>query len=126
MTKELAAEIQKKHGRIGRPFEKGKSGNPGGRPKNNPLVKELLKANSVDAAQKLIELLYSENDKIVFMAAQEILNRTEGKPNQSLNMEVSGELDVYNVRTQIRALLLEGLNGEIGTEDSGTEDEDRE
>lgn len=117
MTKEDAVEVQRKYGKIGKPFEKGKSGNPSGRPKGNPLVKELLKANSLEAAQKLIELLDSENDKIAFMAAQEILNRTEGKPNQSLNMEVTGELDVYNIRTQIRAVLLEGLNAGHGAED---------
>lgn len=102
--------------KLGR-FKPGFSGNPKGKTRTDPLVKELLKANSLEAAQKLVELLDSENDKIAFMAAQEILNRTEGKPNQSLNMEVSGELDVYNVRTQIRAVLLEGLNAGHGAED---------
>ena len=102
--------------KLGR-FKPGFSGNPKGKTRTDPLVKELLKANSLEAAQKLVELLDSENDKIAFMAAQEILNRTEGKPNQSLNMEVTGELDVYNVRTQIRAVLLEGLNAGHGAED---------
>ena len=88
-------------------FIKGHSGNPTGRAKENIHVRELLKENSVDAAQKIIDLLKSKNEKIAFMAAQEILNRTEGKPLQTQQIEVGGNLDV---RSQIRAILLEREN----------------
>ncbi len=110
MNHDRAIEVQMRDGQLGKPFTKGVSGNPSGRPKGNPEVKEILKVNSVEAARTLVELLNSEKEQIRFMAAQEILNRTEGKPMQAVNMEVNGELDLYNVRTQVRAVLLEELN----------------
>lgn len=107
MDKGTAELVKIRDGKLGKPFTKGISGNPTGRPKGNPAVKELLKAHSVEAAERLVMLLKSENDKIVFQAAQEILNRTEGKPMQAVSMEVSGEMDI---RSQVRAVLLERLN----------------
>ena len=115
MNKEAAERVQKRDGKLGRPFEKGVSGNPSGRPKENPKVRELLKQHSVEAAETLVGLLKSEIEKIRLMAAQEILNRTEGKPMQAVNMEVSGGLDV---RQQVREVLLEALNGEGRAEES--------
>ena len=88
----------------GRQFPKGVSGNPGGRPKGNPEVKEILKAASPEAARQLVEYIYHENPKIAMWAITEVLDRTEGKPIQAVNMEVSGNLDV---RAQIRELLKE-------------------
>ena len=107
MNHDKAIEVQIRDGKLGKPFTKGVSGNPSGRPKGNPAVRELLRANSVEAAKVLISLLNSEKEQTRLMAAQEILNRTEGKPMQAVNMEVSGEMDM---RSQIRAILLERLN----------------
>ena len=103
--------------KLGR-FKPGVSGNPKGKPKTDPLVREILRANSPEAALKLVELLSSEKEQIRFMAAQEILNRTEGKPMQAVNMEVNGNMDV---RSQIRAVLLERLKDEIRDDEQGTE-----
>ena len=106
--------------KLGR-FKPGVSGNPKGKPKSDPLVREILRANSPEAALKLVELLSSDKEEIRFMAAQEILNRTEGKPMQAVNMEVSGNMDV---RSQIRAVLLERLNEEIRNDEQRIEDAD--
>ncbi|GHT03028.1 hypothetical protein AGMMS50276_33100 [Synergistales bacterium] len=62
-----------------KPWAKGQSGNPSGRPKQNPEVVETLKAHSVEAAETLIELLTSKDENIRLKAAQVILDRTEGK-----------------------------------------------
>ena len=75
----------------GRPFVKGQSGNPNGRPKENPEVKEILKAHSVEAALKLVELMNSEVDKVALKACCEILDRTMGKPEASGKLELSGK-----------------------------------
>ena len=93
----------------GRPFPKGVSGNPGGRPKSNPEVKEIMNAASPKAARTLVELLDSDKEMMRYYAAQEILNRTEGKPVQAQEINVSGHLDV---RGQVRALLQERLKNE--------------
>ena len=114
MNKESAAKVLERDGKLGRPFEKGVSGNPTGRPKGNPKVKELLKENSEEAAKVLVGLLYSEKEQLRLQAAQEILNRTEGKPMQAVNMEVSGSMDIG---TQIRRILLGETNDGRGTED---------
>ena len=93
-------------------FVKGQSGNPSGRVKDTEemkAVKEIMNAGSPKAAQTLVELLDSDKEMMRFYAAQEILNRTLGKPVQSQEINVSGNLDV---RGQVRALLQERINHE--------------
>jgi len=102
-------------------FSKGQSGNPGGRPKENLEAKEILKAATPDAARVLVELLSSKNEKIRIQSAQVILDRTQGKPRESVLMDVNGNLDV---RAQVRSVLMERLlNAETGNEngDSNTD-----
>lgn len=99
-------EVKKKRKPGGRPFPKGVSGNPGGRPKTDPEVKAILKAAAPDAARRLVEMMYSDNPKIAMWAITDILDRTQGKAiqEQTINMDVTGSLDVG---TQVRSILLE-------------------
>ena len=99
-------EVKKKRKPSGRPFPKGVSGNPGGRPKTDPEVKAILKAAAPDAARRLVEMMYSDNPKIAMWAITDILDRTQGKAiqEQTINMDVTGSLDVG---TQVRSILLE-------------------
>lgn len=60
----------------------GQSGNRGGLPKVPPEVKEALRAATLPAAQRLAQLVQSDDEKIALLAIKEVLDRTIGKPRE--------------------------------------------
>ena len=98
-------------------FIKGQSGNPSGRPKQDPEVIEIIRAACPNAARRLVEFVNHDNPKIAMWAITELLDRGYGKPIQAqdISMDVSGGLDV---RAQIRSILLERLNSSANEEQS--------
>ena len=66
------------------PFTKGKSGNPGGRPKEDAEVKALAREKGPDAIAKLVEHMEGEDDRLAQAAAIALLDRGFGKPAQEL------------------------------------------
>lgn len=70
----------------GKPFQPGQSGNPSGRPKVTATIKSMAREAAPMAFQKVIDLLQSEDERVAFVAAQEILNRAYGKPTQYLDV----------------------------------------
>ena len=80
-------------------FQKGQSGNPGGRPKEDAEVKALARAAGPEAIDKLMELMRGDDRRTALAAAQALLDRGFGKPSQAV--EVSGDADaplVYAVQ----------------------------
>jgi hypothetical protein len=76
----------------GRPFAKGKSGNPGGRPKKTPELREvedLCRQASPDAVARLVEWMQSEDPATSVKACLGILAQGFGTPKQ--RVEVSGK-----------------------------------
>ena len=65
------------------PWKKGQSGNPGGRPKLSPELRQLLLDKSGRAIERLVELMESQDERIAFMASKEILDRTYGRPKDA-------------------------------------------
>ena len=60
-------------------FEKGKSGNPGGRPKEALQFSTLARKHCPEAFQVLVDTLKSKNERHRIMAAEAILDRGYGK-----------------------------------------------
>lgn len=67
-------------------FIKGQSGNPGGRPKTAGLVKEAAQSYGLEAVEKLAELMRSDQPAVAQKAAQTLLDRGFGRPEQSVEM----------------------------------------
>lgn len=65
-------------------FQKGQSGNPGGRPKEAAQVKELARKHAPAAIRKLFELMKCGNPRVEVAAAQAVLDRAYGKPAQAI------------------------------------------
>ena len=66
------------------PFIKGQSGNPGGRPKENSVVKKLARDHGESAINKLVELLGCGVPGTELAAANALLDRGYGKPAQAI------------------------------------------
>ena len=67
----------------GRPFKKGESGNPGGRPKLIAELRELARAHAPDAIKELARLAIKARSEATRVAAiRELLDRGYGKAQQ--------------------------------------------
>lgn len=69
-------------------FQKGQSGNPGGRPKIPEDIKEALTKLVPRAVERLSAIVHdSEDEKLVMEAVKVVLDRVYGKPQQALDIE---------------------------------------
>ncbi len=82
----------------GRKFQKGRSGNPGGRPKDLGDVRELAKQHTAKAIERLVHWLESDNAKASVAAASALLDRAWGKPPQALTGDDGGPVKIIMVR----------------------------
>jgi hypothetical protein len=74
-----------------RPWKKGTSGNPGGRPRGYADARKLAQSHSATAIRTLTQLMrHSKSDRIRVMCAEAILDRAWGRPAISvLHADVS-------------------------------------
>ena len=81
-----------------KPFPKGKSGNPNGRPKKLPEIDKLLadvlgeEKDGVTAADAILRKLRAMAAAGNIRAAEILLDRAYGKPKQSVDMKTDGEV----------------------------------
>ena len=82
------------------PFVKGKSGNSGGRPKENEEIKRLAQVHCPSAIKRLVFWMKSKNPKASVVAATARLDRGIGKPSQAI--EHSGHVTTHEeILTQL-------------------------
>lgn len=80
-----------------KPYKKGQSGNPKGRPKKIPELDKLLaevlgeKKDGIEAAQAILMALRAKATKGDVRAAEVLLDRAYGKPKQQTDITTNGE-----------------------------------
>ncbi len=98
----------------GRPFDKGKSGNPGGRPRRTPEEAELIEACRTKTREALGTILQlmdeSDNDRVRLAAAQYVIERGWGKAPERIELLAATvglsteELDLSPVAVYLRVI----------------------
>ena len=82
-------------------FQKGQSGNPGGRPKECAEVKALARQYGPEAIEKLVALLRGEDARVAKAAADSLLDRAYGKPTQAVDLTAEVAATVQAIERRI-------------------------
>ena len=80
-----------------KPFQKGISGNPGGKPKGED-VRGLARKNTRKAMERIVDLIDCEDPRVALMAAKEVLDRAYGKVQQSKDENDNKSVTINIVR----------------------------
>jgi alanine-alpha-ketoisovalerate/valine-pyruvate aminotransferase len=85
---------------IGKPFQPGQSGNPGGRPKmRDALMARIAKLASKDAVDVLQNALKSADEKVQIQAASILINSAWGKAITPSDVKVTnGDLNAQHLQ----------------------------
>ena len=75
-----------------KPFTKGQSGNPAGRPKTLSVAQELARNYTTEAVETLVAALRSPRERVP--AAVALLDRGWGKPPQAITGEDGGLIQI--------------------------------
>jgi hypothetical protein len=94
----------------------GITGNPGGRPKIAPDVRSALEAGSLAAAQRLVELVSSADERVALSASMALLDRVLGKAPASIEVTPAPAApDWDRIQKAMQRLTLEHLEAVHGS-----------
>jgi hypothetical protein len=104
------------NGGILRPFQKGHSGNPQGIYGSGAYheARRICAEASPEAARKQVELMSSDDHRVVFMATEAVLNRGAGKPRDHSNEQDRGRIDLSALTPDERQLMASLLRKAMG------------
>jgi hypothetical protein len=71
-------------------FQRGKSGNPGGRPKEVAEVRELARQHTEMAIKRLVHWAKSDDPRASVAASSALIDRGWGKPSQPMEHDITG------------------------------------
>ena len=91
MSEKNAANSDQTPKVVGKPFQKGQSGNPSGRPKTPPEFTELAKSKSIPALMTLIDIMENMKNKPQdrIKSAEIVMAYGIGKPQQQIDLSNS-------------------------------------
>ena len=85
-----------------KPFKKGFSGNPSGRPREYGEVLHAAREHSLEAVETLVLVMRNGKPGEAMMAAQALLDRAWGRPKVTVDAEVQARSVRTNDRTEHR------------------------
>lgn len=108
-----AASEQVRNRTNGGRFQKGQSGNPGGRPKANEEFREACREHTSEALSTLLNWMRGDDPKAAIAAANSILDRGWGKATQPISGEDGAALvqPVINITIGDERKTYSGING---------------
>ena len=97
-----------------KPFRPGQSGNPGGRSKAQIDVRDAARAYTEEAIDTLVLVMRNGRHGERVMAANALLDRGWGRPQQSADVNI--KRDIYDYSNAELAAIIAGCRGEIDEE----------
>ncbi len=100
------------------PFQKGKSGNPSGRPKSKQFLNMLnvaLKDGDGQKLRRIADQVVTQAEAGEQWAIKEIADRLDGKPAQTVDMNVEKRTAADYTRDELVSFLANAASGSSGT-----------
>ena len=85
-------------------FQKGQSGNPGGRPKAERSVRDLAQQYTAEAVEALVDVVRTGKPAERVQAATALLDRGWGRPSTAIEMTSTVKTSLVDLLTSLNAV----------------------